>query len=159
MAGVSRRSPAGAAGVVIGHLARRFLGSLSRRPPAAVDAAWAESFLSVGELALWRRLGNVDRRHAIVVARRFVTLAPSAPAEAVAGVLLHDVGKVDSGLSTLARVVATVIGPRTERLRRYHDHERIGAALLRDAGSDPLTVETAAGSGPWSDQLRAADAV
>ena len=57
----------------------------------------------------------------------------------MAGALLHDVGKLESGLGTLARVVATIVGPRTARFRRYHDHERIGADLLVAAGSTPVT--------------------
>lgn len=122
-------------------------------------AAWADAQLTPAELVLWRRLGNADRRHAIEVGRRFVAIAPEAPSAAVAGVLLHDIGKLDSNLGTMARVVATLVGPRTERFRRYHDHERIGADLLRAAGSDPLTVSTAEGDGPWADALRAADAI
>lgn len=160
MAGVPRRAPSRPEGLVTGragHLARRYVASLSRRPPSAADAAWAESFLDPAELLLWRRLSNVDRRHAILVARRFVAAAPDAPSTAVSGVLLHDVGKLDTSLGTLARVAATLVGPRTARFRRYHDHERIGADMLRAAGSDPLTVATAAGEGPWAATLRAAD--
>lgn len=75
----------------------------------------------------------------------------------MAGALLHDIGKLDSGLGTLGRVVATIAGPRTVRFRRYHDHEEIGAAMLADASSDVVTVELVRGAGPASDDLRAAD--
>jgi predicted HD phosphohydrolase len=98
-----------------------------------------------------------DRRHSIAVARRFVALAPTAPRPAVAGALLHDVGKQVAALGTLSRVVATVVGPRTERFRQYHDHEALGAAMLADAGSDPATVELVRAAGPWADTLRTAD--
>ena len=91
----------------IGHLARRWATSLSSAPPSPADAAWAEAFLSHGELGLWRRLSNVDRRHATLVARRYAELRPEAPAEEMAGALLHDVGKLDAGLGTWMRVVAT----------------------------------------------------
>ena len=60
--------------------------------------------------------GSLDRR-------------PAADRAEVAGALLHDVGKVEAGLGTFGRVVATVVGPRTERFRTYHDHEAIGARL------------------------------
>ena len=76
-----------------------------------------------------------DRRHSILVARRFVEFAPEASRAEVAAALLHDVGKLASGLGTFARVVATVVGPRTDRFRPYHDHERLGAEMLAAAGS------------------------
>jgi hypothetical protein len=140
----------------VGHLARRWAGSLSTRPPAPADAAWAEAFLPAGETALWRRLSNVDRRHAILVARRYAELRPDAARAEMAGALLHDIGKLDAGLGTWMRVVATVVGPRTERFRRYHDHEAIGAEMLVQAGSDPLTVAMVADSADLPPSVRAA---
>ncbi len=60
----------------------------------------------------------------------------------MAGALLHDVGKADSGLGTIGRVAATLTPSKLAhgRFARYRDHERIGAELLAAAGSDPLTV-------------------
>ncbi|MFM2076641.1 MAG: hypothetical protein RJA49_531 [Actinomycetota bacterium] len=139
------------------HLARRFWGSLSRAEPPPSDTDWVRSLLLDGEAALWGRMAVQDRRHSIAVARRFVALAPTAPRPAVAGALLHDVGKQVAALGTLSRVVATVVGPRTERFRQYHDHEALGAAMLADAGSDPATVELVRAAGPWADTLRTAD--
>ncbi|MGZ4790816.1 MAG: hypothetical protein ACXWBO_03035 [Ilumatobacteraceae bacterium] len=139
-----------------GHLVRRFLSSLSSRPPDAADTAWAESFLLDGELQLWRRLDAPDRRHAITVARRFAPMATWTRDE-MAGALLHDIGKLDSGLGTAARVVATVLGPRTDRFRRYHDHERIGADMLAGAGSSPVTIELVRGRGRAAVALADAD--
>jgi hypothetical protein len=133
----------------IWHLARRFAGSLSSAPPAPADEAWAERFLLPAEVGLWRRMSNPDRRHAIEVGRRFVTRVPDAARPTMAAVLLHDCGKVESGLGTYARVVATIwIGavgreraPRGEgRVARYARHEQIGADLLAAAGSDAVTV-------------------
>ena len=109
------------------HLARRFVGSMSRREPTSDDTAWAESLLLDGEPLLWRAVGAADRRHAIAVARRFEASSATGvewSRDEMAGALLHDVGKLESGLGTAARVVATVVGPRTARFRRYHDHER-----------------------------------
>ena len=59
--------------------------------------------------------------------RRFLELRPAATRPQMAGALLHDVGKVQSGLGTWGRVAATIVGPRTRRFRQYHDHEQIGA--------------------------------
>jgi HD superfamily phosphodiesterase len=66
----------------------------------------------------------------------------------VAAALLHDVGKVDSGLGTLARVPATLVGLLAReravrgggRVARYLRHDAIGAELLRSAGADPRTA-------------------
>jgi hypothetical protein len=139
------------------HLVKRFVLSMSRRPPDGDDVTWAETFLGDGERELWHRLGVADRRHSIMVARRFADAGELRTGEEMAGALLHDVGKLDSGLGALARVAATVVGPRTDRFRRYHDHERIGAELLREAGSSSATVELVAGRGRAADALRAAD--
>ena len=122
------------------HLQRRFFRALSDDPPATVDEEWAVAHLSTGERDLWHQMQNQDKRHCLEVARRFVTFAPDAPRFAIAAALMHDVGKVQSRLGAFARVTATLVGPRTKRFRLYHDHERIGADLLRAAGSAPETV-------------------
>jgi hypothetical protein len=142
----------------LGHLARRFVGSLSTRPPTDADAVWAESHLLDVEVELWRRMSAVDRRHAITVARRFVA-AGEWTRDEVAAALLHDVGKLDSQLGTLARVVATVVGPRGRHFQRYHRHEEIGAAMLSAAGSSAVTVALVRGDGRAAEALRAADEI
>ena len=77
----------------------------------------------------------------------------------MAAACLHDVGKLDSGLGTFGRVAATIVGPRTARFRRYHDHEAIGARWLEERGSSPATVALVRRTGPaapdleWSDDL------
>jgi hypothetical protein len=65
----------------------------------------------------------------------------------LAAALLHDVGKVSSGLGTFGRVAATVAGlvrPRARdgdgRVARYLRHDELGAAMLAAVSSDPLTV-------------------
>jgi hypothetical protein len=138
------------------HLARRFLGSLSRRPPPTADRDWAHSWLREGERELWDSMPAVDRRHSVEVARRFHERRP-ADREEIAGALLHDVGKTASGFGTLSRVIATIVGPRTKRFREYHDHEAIGAAMAEAVGSDPVTVALVRGEGPAADDLQAAD--
>lgn len=139
------------------HLGARFFTSLSSAPPAAEDDAWAESQLLHGEVALWRQLSNQDRRHSIAVARRFVIARPEATRAEVAGALLHDVGKIECGLGTWGRVVATLVGPRTARFAAYHDHERIGSELAAAAGSDRETVELIAERGPAYEALHQSD--
>lgn len=139
------------------HLALRLAGSLSGRPPEVADEVWAETHLLAGEVALWRRMSNQDRRHSAKVARRFVEARPGASRAEIAGALLHDVGKIECGLGTWGRVVASVVGPRTDRFRRYHDHERLGSLLAEEAGSDAATVELIGERGPAYDTLQRCD--
>ncbi len=141
----------------LGHLARRFRGSLSRAQPSAADVAWVQSHLLPTEHALWSRLSVQDRRHSIEVARRFEVLAPDASPAEMAGAVLHDVGKQVAGLGTFGRVAATVVGRRGRRFTEYHDHEALGAEMLVAAGSDPVTVELVVGRGPRAAALREAD--
>ena len=142
----------------LAHLARRFTGSLSRRPPSPADEAWARGFLLDAERMLWQRMSAVDRRHAVVVARRFAA-AGEWTREEMAGALLHDVGKLESSLGTIARVVATVVGPRGRRFHQYHQHEEVGAAMLAEAGSSPDTVALVRGEGRAASALHTADDV
>lgn len=146
----------------LGHLATRFFGALWPGGPRRADEDWARRWLQPGELELWERMSGPDRRHAVGVAHATVELLDdgSDPERAVvASALLHDVGKVESGLGTIARALVTgialVVGRarlvadpapgRREarwhrRTRQYFTHDRLGADLLRLAGSDPLTV-------------------
>jgi putative nucleotidyltransferase with HDIG domain len=123
------------------HLIRRFARSLSSRLP---DDALAAGHLEPAELALWRRFGAADRRHSLEVAQRLLAVHPDAPRHEVAAALLHDIGKLDARLGTLRRVAATLI-VAGDRGRRYRDHERLGAAMLRTVGSDARTVSIVAG--------------
>jgi hypothetical protein len=145
----------------VAHLARRWWIALTKGGPSPADEAWAESHLLAGEQRLWRQMDDADRRHAVMVARSFVARAArqhlSVERGHLAAALLHDVGKITSGLGTSMRVVATLVGPRTQRFRRYHDHERIGDDLLARAGSDPLTRATLSTPSALHDLLRAAD--
>lgn len=139
------------------HLVARFVTAAPGHPPSVDDEVWAEGFLTPAERGLWIRFANHDRRHSIRVARRFVSRVPEAEPAIVGGALLHDIGKVRCGLGVLGRVVATVVGPRTDRFRCYHDHERVGADLLAEIGTEPRVVELVAGGGPFADDLEASD--
>ncbi len=146
------------------HLARRFFGAVRPGAPAAADESWALGHLGEGEAALWRRMNNPDRRHAITVARDVVEqLDGSADRAVVAAALLHDVGKIVSNYRTPARVAATLIwaavpsansadrarqwadrGRPFARLSQYRRHPELGEALLEHAGADPITSSWAA---------------
>lgn len=154
------------------HLARRFFGSLSRAEPAVADRAWVESVLLPGERALWARMSPADRRHHVGVGRAVqAALGGGGPAgvggargaggadgperAVLAAALLHDIGKVESGLGTFSRVAATIVGQPPVRRRsaalasrsgpvgrlgRYLQHPEIGERLLTEAGSERLTA-------------------
>jgi putative nucleotidyltransferase with HDIG domain len=119
------------------HLAKRFVGSLAPGGPKPDDAAWVEGLLSEAELALWRRMSGPDQRHAAGVARSL----GDQPTNVLVAALLHDVGKVESGIRTLGRVAATLLRPwQPAAYKAYYDHPRIGAELLELAHSDPLVI-------------------
>ena len=122
------------------HLIRRFVTSLSRRMPPAIDVAWVNATLRENEYDLWSRMKSHDQRHSIEVARRFTELHPTFSRDEVAAALLHDIGKAESDLGVLGRVIATVVGPIGTRFRLYHDHESIGLNLCREAGSSTETL-------------------
>lgn len=136
------------------HLARRFVGALLADSRPVLDDAVVESVLNPGELALWRRMSRADRAHASDVAARVVDqVGPVEAAALLPAALLHDVGKIESGLETWARAGATVVAGALGRERasvgdgrvaRYLRHPAIGSALLELARSDPLTVAWAA---------------
>ena len=139
------------------HLAARFATSLPPTPPSVDEEVWVDGHLLEGERQLWVRLSNQDRRHSAAVARRFVECRPDATRAEIAGAILHDVGKLECDLGTFGRVVATLVGPRTVAFRAYHDHEAIGAAMAREVGSDPATVDLIAQQGPAFEALNASD--
>ena len=124
----------------VAHLARRFVGSFSAAP---IDDAPARSALSPAEWPLaGPRCGGP--RHSLAVARRLLAAHPEAPRPRSPAALLHDIGKLDAPIGTVrpGRRDGRPIG---DRARRYRDHERLGAALLRSVGSDPQVVAIVAG--------------
>ena len=141
----------------LSHLAKRFFGSLRPGGPPAAELAWVDGQLLDGEAQLWQRMRNPDRRHSAQVARQVErTLGHEASREVLAAALLHDVGKIECGLGTYGRVIATVSGAAvgrdpdtirdwtrtrgfTRRVGLYLQHPRLGGDLLGMAGSDPLT--------------------
>jgi len=130
----------------IAHLTKRFVLSLVPSQVQQIERQWVQSVLSPSEFDVWNNMMVQDRRHRVLVGRRFVKLRPTASQGEIAGALLHDVGKSVARLGTFARVIATLVGPRTNRFRQYHDHEQIGATMLRSIGSDELTISMVEGS-------------
>jgi len=149
------------------HLAGRFFAALLPFGPAPADERWALEHLLTGERELWHRMSGPDRRHAVGVARDTIHLlgADRARREVVAAALLHDVGKVESSFGTMARVVVTfaALAVGRSRLLRwagepsgdghpslrarvglYLAHDRLGAELLKGAGSQALAVSWSA---------------
>lgn len=142
------------------HLARRWWTSLDRSPLSPSDLDFVRRTLLESEWDLWRRLGLADRRHSIVVARRFASLAPESDSAEVSAALLHDVGKSVAPLSTSERVVATLVEPfiRPRRFDAYYRHEDIGLELCRAAGSRERTLVLLADPhDPLAEILRQAD--
>jgi hypothetical protein len=138
------------------HLVKRFFGALRPGGPGAAADAWVAGVLSPAELELWRRMSGPDRRHSHAVARRVErALGSEAGAPVLAAALLHDVGKVDAGLRTYGRVIATLSGSLagrenaelwrtqsgfTRKVGLYLLHPDLGGDQLALADSDPLTV-------------------
>ncbi len=136
------------------HLTRRFVGSLWPFGPSTGDTLWAHEHLLAGERTLWDRMSAPDRRHSHGVARRVDQLLDQPSREVIAAALLHDVGKLESGLGTFRRVAATlsaaVAGRETaelwvrssgvtRRIGLYLTHPAIGGDMLEMADADPLT--------------------
>jgi hypothetical protein len=135
------------------HLARRFFGASRPGPPSRREQAWVAEVLSPAELALWNRMPNHDRRHAAAVARRVQASLEGTTAAGdsrwLAAALLHDVGKLDSGLGVCGRVIATLATAAagrdtaelwtakrgfTRRVGLYAQYPRLGADMIRVAG-------------------------
>ena len=128
------------------HLVSRFFGALSGAQPLREDLKEVESLLLDSELLLWQKLPTMDQRHSINVLRRFINLRPGATRPEMRAALLHDIGKIQSNLGVLGRVVATLVGRRGERFTAYHDHEKIGSQMLQNIDSDSVTIRLVAGS-------------
>lgn len=126
------------------HLVKRAVSSLLQTPPNPQDIVVVSQVLNKAEFAVWTDMQNRDQRHSIVVLRRFDVMALTAVTAERAAALLHDVGKNISKLGFYSRVIATVVGPRGQRFIDYHDHERLGAELLRSI-SDPRTIALVGG--------------
>jgi hypothetical protein len=136
------------------HLAKRFFGALGRAPLGESQIELVQTTLLDSEFSLWSAMMPIDKKHSIKVMSRFMQIYPQATATQVRASLLHDVGKLESNLSVFERVLATIVGERGSRFAKYHAHEKIGAQMLRQAGSDEETWQLVAGEVSDSPQLR-----
>jgi hypothetical protein len=138
----------------VGHLVRRFAGSVRARPLDAADVELVRRTLEPGELVCWERLGRADRAESVATARAVMrALGPDPDPVWVAAALVHDVGKTDAGLGVIGRsaatMVATVAGSTRVRawtgpVGRYVNHDELGSEQLRRAGARPVAVAWAA---------------
>ena len=126
------------------HLAKRAVTSFRNHPVTAEEQSLAQSILLPDEFRLWSSMQNRDQRHSVEVLHRFEALCPHATRDERAAALLHDVGKCESALGWSGRILATIIGPRTEAFRVYLNHEEIGLQLL-DGLSSYRTLEILSG--------------
>jgi hypothetical protein len=136
------------------HLAKRFFGALGRAPIGESQIELVQTTLLDSEFSLWSAMMPIDKKHSIKVMSRFMQIYPQATATQVRASLLHDVGKLESNLSVFERVLATIVGERGSRFAKYHAHEKIGAQMLRQAGSDEETWQLVAGEVSDSPQLQ-----
>lgn len=127
-----------------GHLVGRFIGSLSNREPIGSELEAARAILFREEFLLWMSMQGRDKRHSLLVLRRFDALAPGAMRAERAAALLHDVGKTQSDLGVVGRVCATILGPVTRRFSAYRDHEELGARMLEGV-SESRTLDLVRG--------------
>ena len=148
------------------HLTKRLVGAAVAQPLHSTEVNEVAAILTPAELQLFTQLSTADQRHALHVVRRFDAFVGEAlhvtpPVAARRAALLHDIGKAQTPLSTVMRVVATIVGPRTAAFRRYHEHEAIGVTMLEHAGSDVTTLMLLRGQGDTQllAVLRRADAI
>lgn len=134
------------------HRVRQFARAL-RPQMAGTDVAAAGNVLSARQYALFARLTPADQRHALEVCRR-LRAAGVGDAEVLQAALLHDVGKVGSGLGLWQRVAAVLLaaaapavlrllairGPWRRAFGAYLRHPQRGARLARLAGSSARVV-------------------
>ncbi len=139
-------------------------------PPSSADLDWARAQLSEAERRWFDRMSNPDRRHVVAVARAVepslddvrIDGRPLDDGErraVLAAALLHDVGKVQAGLRTYGRVVATLSGAVggaafaeawqdttgfTRKVGLYLRYPTIGSEILAVAESHPWVVAWAA---------------
>ncbi|HSQ37266.1 MAG TPA: hypothetical protein VLS92_05165 [Acidimicrobiia bacterium] len=127
----------------LAHLARRFFGTLRRRPLRPAQQAEAAGLLHPEERKLFWGQGPADQRHALRCARAVLARAPGR-FDLARAALLHDVGKGIVRLGVAGRVLATGLSllrlPTPGRLGAYLEHGRSGADRLAAAGAEPLVV-------------------
>ncbi len=143
------------------HLTKRYWRAICVRSIADSDIQIARELLNDRAFAAWSQMPVSDQSHSLEVLARFEVLLPKASRAEKCGVLLHDIGKLKSGLGIFGRVCATIIGPRGNRFVQYHNHEAIGAEIVSEFGLDQVSIDLVGGISQSEalDALRAADAI
>ncbi len=129
----------------VGHLARRAIGSLSNAKVNATDIERVRNVLLPQEMTLWLQQQPRDQRHSAAVWDRFVDIYKDPSLDEQRACLLHDLGKCQSNVGWCGRVLATLLGGRTDNLRKYLKHEQLGVQLLQGISS-PRTIEILSGT-------------
>ena len=126
------------------------------------DRLLVESLLVGEELSLFRRLRPGDQRHSVAVARSLMG-AGREERLLLRAALLHDVGKVDAGMTLFHRVTGVLVEWLSPSLLRrlaaphagswrypYHVylyHHELGARMLEERGTPPTIVRLVRGLG------------
>ncbi len=144
----------------IQHLLKRAWTSFDNRPLSFHHVERAERILNPDEFELWWKMEPRDQLHSIVVLDRFLQIIPYAKREEQAAALLHDVGKTCAPLGWTMRIIATVVGPRGQRFRAYHDHESLGLSLLANISHERTLALLGGSAEPlYVEALRRADEI
>jgi len=121
------------------HLVRRFFGFVRAAPLSPSEQARIHVALPSHLRRLFFAQRHEDQRHALDVWNRL----GNDPA-LIQAALLHDLGKVDSGLGAIGRASATIWSatslPIWGRWLTYVAHGPIGAQILEAHGADDLAV-------------------
>lgn len=130
----------------LGHLTRRFFGSLAARRPTSSEQSFVADLLSDPEAEVFWSQPVSDLAHAVRSAQSVAEAAPGRHDLARAA-LLHDVGKRLSGTGIIRRSTATALSlarlPTPERMTSYLEHARLGAEELEALGCEDLVVQFA----------------
>jgi hypothetical protein len=74
-----------------------------------IDESPAESHLSPGQMALFKRLNRGERLHSLHVLRDVMAQEESTPHDLVVAALLHDVGKIRYSLAVWQKTLAVLL--------------------------------------------------
>lgn len=134
---------------------QQFLAAVTAGQLSTADWALVARYLTPAQLALFKCLPENDQQHALAVARTLLDQGWK-DTELIQAALLHDIGKMDSGLHLMYRVAIVLLralwpaGLRwlaaSDRgwRRPFHIHQHhpeIGARLAAEAGASPRVVE------------------